>query len=321
MTLDPSLTEFCKENSRMGKNGNPRWKNDCCALWRPGGCISTKHFLPKFYAYLEKIMGTYTDEEGNTRNRFSIKFEKEVTAVDFDKDANITGLAFKDGCSLLAADAQYVFCPGESIGTLRKFGFSEPAFTGFAGPSLVLTIPLTPELASTFSNFSHCMEVHKVGIVLAWQAKCKDNEILIGVAGTKAFYGDKQPFITEEFARNRHLVQLNMINDVLPQMVSLAFGHDTQKMPLSFEDLEALETNGILKRWVGRRAVADDGFPTLGALFHEGEQVPNARCTTHLGSGGVSFGPAAVCMSRRYNLPADEFTKTILQYADSRRQP
>ena len=61
------------------------------------------------------------------------------------------------------------------------------------------------------------MEVHGEGIVLAWQARFKDNHLFIGVAGTKAFYGDKQPNKNEDFATNRNLIQLNMMNQVLPK--------------------------------------------------------------------------------------------------------
>ncbi|MBS0625661.1 MAG: FAD-dependent oxidoreductase [Verrucomicrobia bacterium] len=304
-SIDPSLADFCAEHSEMGQ-----WNSDCSALWRPGGCISTRVFLPKFYDYLKKIMG---------QDSFSIQFNKEVAGVVVDSD-KIAGLTFKDGTVDLA-EADYVFCPGESVGTLKKLGFDEPAYAGFAGPSLTLSIPLTPEQSEKYKTFGHCMEVHKVGIVLAWQARFHEDQIIIGVAGTKAFYGDQQPLIDQNFATNRHLVQLNMVNDVLPEMVSIALGIDTKGLPMTHDHIAFLESQGILNRWVGRRAVAYDGFPTLGALYRQGEKVQNGRCTTHLGSGGVSFAPAAVKMSRSLNQLGDDFTQKILQYADSRRQP
>ncbi len=31
------------------------------------------------------------------------------------------------------------------------------------------------------------MEVHQEGVILAWQARIKNNKVFIGVAGTKAF--------------------------------------------------------------------------------------------------------------------------------------
>lgn len=122
--------------------------------------------------------------------------------------------------------------------------------------------------------------------------------MFISVAGTKAFYGDKKPHVDEEFAKNRTLLQLNMINDVLPDLISLALGRDTRGEILKWADLEVLEKNGIAKRNVGTRAVACDGFPTCGEIFHKNELIENARTTTHLGSGGVSFSPAAVIFSR-----------------------
>ena len=163
------------------------------------------------------------------------------------------------------------------------------------------------------------MEVHKEGIVLAWQARFNDNQLRINVAGTKAFYGDKQPQVQEDFAINRNLVHLNMVNQVLPDMVSLACGYPTNGKTLTQNDLTLLQDKGIARRWVGRRAVAYDGFPTLGALYHNDKKVANARCTTHLGSGGVSFGPAAVQMSRASDSSVDPFAQKILAYADSRR--
>jgi hypothetical protein len=305
VALDPSLKTFCQKHS----HDLSTWKDDCCALWRPGGCISTNIFLPKLYQYLKKVMGL----------NFKYECNKEVVGVELDHNA-IAALHFADGTTI-TQDAQYIFCPGESVGTLQRFGFDEPAFAEFAGPSLVLNIPLSSAEIERFRNFSHYMEVHKVGIILAWQARFKEDRIIIGVAGTKAFYGDQQPTIDDDFAKNRHLVQLNMVNDVLPEIISIACGFDTHGVQLLAKEIAALECKGILRRWVGRRAVAYDGFPTLGPLYHRGSKVKNARCTTHLGSGGVSFGPAAVLMSRNREESSDPFTQTILQYADSRRSP
>ena len=268
-------------------------------------------------------MGTYVDASGTIQDRFLLRFHKEVTALEFSSDAplHVVGLKFSDSTTLRNKHAHYVFCPGEAVGTLHTLGFDEPAYAGFAGPSLSLTIPLSAEQAEKYAHFSHCMEVHKVGIVLAWQAHCKNNRLFIGVGGTKAFYGDQQPTIDQAFAKNRHGVLLNIINDVLPEIVSIACGYNTQNTQLQHDDITQLEQMGILKRWVGRRAVAYDGFPTFGALYCKGLKVHNARCTTHLGSGGVSFAPAAVHMSRTCELIKDPFTKQILQYADSRRRP
>lgn len=321
--IDPSLSSFCMMHSELNDAEERVWKNDAAALWRPGGCISAYDFLPSFYAYLKKIMGKYVDASGQEQDCFRLEFNKEVIGVEFDNDSHIIALKFQDGSldQNDPAECNYVFCPGESVGTLKRFGFDEPAYAGFAGPALMLEIPLSEEQLTLYKNFNHCMEVHKVGIVLAWQSRCKNNQFLIQAGGTKAFYGDKAPQINEDFARNRHLVQLNMMNDVLPEMVSIAFGRDTKECQLTYDDLCELEGKGILRRWVGRRAVAYDGFPTLGALFTDGHKVKNGRCTTHMGSGGVSFAPAAVHISSHFEQAEDPFTMKILKYSDSRRKP
>lgn len=330
VAIDPYLTDFCLEHADLDAGGKRIWKSDCIALWRPGGCLDVGTFLPKFYAYLKKVMGQYRDADNRVHDCFQLQFAKEVSGVEFDsnsQDLRIVGLKFSDGTCQMENNpemaSQYVFCPGESIGTLHHLGFHEPAYTGFAGPSLLMTIPLSSDQVDQldkYQNFSHCMEVHNEGIVLAWQARLKENSIFIGVAGTKAFYGDKPPHKDEDFAKNRNLVQLNMINNVLPEFVSMACGYSTHNKPMSSEELFALERKGTVQRWVGRRAVAYDGFPTLGALYCNHRKVGNARCTTHLGSGGVSFGPGAVFMSRSSEQNTDDaFVQKILTYADSRR--
>lgn len=325
--IDPYLADFCNEHSHVTTNTNRIWKNASVALWRPGGCIDTRVFLPNFYAYLKRVMGRYRSGDNQIQDCFQLQFGKEVTAIEFEPhavDLRMTGLKFSDGtCQSskgLGIDSRYVFCPGESIGTLHHLGFSEPAYAGFAGASLLINIPISQNQIDTYKHFSHYMEVHLKEILLAWQARYKDRSIFIGVAGTKAFYGDKQPNKDEEFAKNRNLLQLNIINHVLPEFISLAFGYRTHGKTISAEELSALEEKGVLQRWVGRRAVAYDGFPTIGPLYYNNRQVSNARCTTHLGSGGVSFGPGAVDVSRSSEQETqDAFIQKILTYADSRR--
>lgn len=339
--MDPALAEFCAANSTQ-LSGARVWKNDATALFRPGGCIDTAVFLPKFYAYLQKVMGTYTNASGVTKNCFRIKFNSEVDGVKYAaaEQPVIDGLHFASGRSKTNKHAyqtsDYVFCPGEAVGTLSELGFVEPAYAGFAGSSLRLRIPVPSKQLVDVSDFNHCMEVHQEGVVLAWQARCIGDQIFIGVAGTKAFYADQTPNIDQDFARNRNLLQLNMINDVLPQFIGMALGRDTRGQKLTEADLNILVDKGIAKRWVGTRAVAYDGFPTLGDLYvlagDESIRVQNARTTTHLGSGGGSFGPAAVVFSRAaadLNKPEsvsaksyhnDPFVSEIAQYSSSERK-
>lgn len=317
ISIDPFLSDYCESHSI-----NNKWNEDSQALWRPGGCIDTRKFLPLFYDYLKKTMGCY-EEDNIQKNCFSLNFGKEVIAVDFDtRDGNfvVMGLTFKDGQKLSDKDSEYVFCPGEAVGTLRKLGFKEPAYAGFAGASLMINIPLNASQKETWKNFSHCMEVHNEGVVLAWQARKIEDSLFIGVAGTKAFYGDRIPNKDEAFARNRNLVQLNMINQVIPEALSLAFGFDTKEMTLKEEHLLSLEEASFARRWTGRRSVAYDGFPTFGFLYAHNKKVNNARCTTHLGSGGVSFAPASVYASRQAKeTQREDLIDKVLHYSDSRR--
>lgn len=103
----------------------------------------------------------------------------------------------------------------------------------------------------------------------------------------------------------------------------MALGKQTKGMKLTQEDLIELKRRGIAERWVGTRAVAYDGFPTVGYVYNDAGQVSNARCTTHLGSGGASFAPAAVRVSRsclfKDQPPQQELTDQVLKYGDSRR--
>ena len=79
-------------------------------------------------------------------------------------DLRIIGLKFSDGTHQIdkqsGTNIQYVFCPGESIGTLHNLGFNEPAYAGFAGASLLLSFPISEDQIERYKNFSHCMEVH-----------------------------------------------------------------------------------------------------------------------------------------------------------------
>jgi hypothetical protein len=319
MQLDPSLKNFCQDHSMINTAGTVIWKNDTTALWRPGGCLDASVFIPKVYEYLQHKMG----------DNFKLHCCHKVIGVEFGrnevKQSVIVGLQIADHKTFYpAADEKvsYLFCPGESVGTLHDLGFVEPAYSGFAGASLQLTIPIAQEREQYVSQFNHCMEVHQEGIVLAWQARIKDHKIFISVAGTKAFYADQLPHKDQAFAVNRNLLQLNMINNVLPEFVSWAFGYDTKGKTLTEQDLHDLELKGIARRWVGLRSVAYDGFPTLGYLYKDGIQVSNARCTTHLGSGGVSFSPAVATMSRAacdITFNQDAFMKRIIQYGDSSR--
>ena len=327
--LDPFLTDFCESHSERSVSGERQWKTDTVALYRPGGCLETEVFLPKFYAYLHRVMGQYVNDAGELKDCFQMQFDRNVKEVIYDVNnrSTINGLRFFNNMvkqnKHAYNDSSYVFCPGESVGTLTHLGFNEPAYAGFAGASLKLNIPLSADALKKYAGFNHCMEVHQEGVVLAWQARAKNDRIFIGVSGTKAFYSDKKPHKDQVFAKNRNLLQLNMINDVLPEFISLALGRNTKGEKLTEVDLGMLEEMKIANRWVGTRAVAFDGFPTLGRLQNSTGKVSNARCTTHLGSAGVSFSPAAVMISRREleeKSQEDTLAQAILTYGSPGRR-
>ena len=328
LALDPFLQDFCQHHAQSA--AMDQWQDDAVALWRPGGCLDTHVFLPKFYTYLRKLMGQYQAADGSLRDCLAIKFGRQVNEVVWQQQENqtrVAGLKFFNNPTITPdqheyRSKQFVFCPGEAVGTLARLGFAEPSYAGFAGAVLTLRIPVPAAFHKAYANFNHCMEVHQEGVVLAWQARFHEGYILIGVGGTKAFYGDQLPHVAQAFARNRNLLQLNIINNVLPEFISLALGRATQGAVLTERDLAAMETQGIATRWVGTRAVSAEGFPTLGRLFHQQRPVVNARTTTHLGSGGVSFAPAAVTVSRAADeekSTPDDFTSSVLSFSDSRR--
>ncbi|MFI4963553.1 MAG: hypothetical protein ACHP6H_06840, partial [Legionellales bacterium] len=159
---------------------------------------------------------------------------------------------------------------------------------------------------------------HQDGLFVSWQARVREGVLFIGIGGSKAFYGDQEPVKNQEFERNRNLVHLNTMNTILPECLSLVLGRDTKNQILSEEDLVYLEAKQIAEAWVGSRAVAFDNFPTFGPVYNASGKVVNARCTTHLGSGGVSFGPALVLASRSLG-ESNELIDPLFYYGRSNR--
>ncbi|MDP3558847.1 MAG: hypothetical protein Q8R79_00670 [Legionellaceae bacterium] len=334
MRLDPFLTDFCIKNSELNEDGTRVWNNDAVAYWRPGGCLDTQVFLPLFHDYLKRVMGQYTNDAGITKDCFQLRFQRQVEQVAYESPTGETptnrlnGLKFFGNPTIkhnkhAYQQSDYVFCPGEAVGTLKKLGFAEPEYARFAGASIMLRINIPAEKLEAYSTFSHHMSVYQDGVSSAWQARCIGNQIFIGLAGTKAFYGDQEPHKDQAFARNRNLVQLNMINDVLPEFISLALGKPTQGIQLTEADMEQLELHHIAERWAGSRAVAYDGFLTVGSVYNHEGRVSNARCTTQLGSGGASLSHAAVLVSRSSMFieqsTSPDLTEKVLTYGDSQR--
>ena len=300
LTKDPSLYNFVIKKSDI--IGDKRfWKDGNLVIWRPGGCINTTLLLPGLKRYLETKLA----------HNFKVLFGKKVTSVGLNSAKDHIShlvLSSQEGHREIFPDnpqevKEYIFAPGEAVGTLRALGFKEPHYAIFAGPTLKLEVPASSRLAAKYANLFHCMEIHQDDVVLAWRAQYLRNKGVVSVAtgGTKAFYGGVTPKKSELFARNRAVLQLNIINSIFPDLVSAVLRRNTTGHRLSVRDLKILVDNNHAVRWVGSRAVAYDGFPTLGPLQNSDspQLIRNGRTTTHLGSGGVSFAPAVVAMSRR----------------------
>ncbi len=216
-----------------------------------------------------------------------------------------------------------MFCPGEAVGTLKSLGFAEPQYARFAGVSLMIRFTLSEDRLEQYSVCNQYIAIHKKGSSSTMQARYIGKQLFIAIAGTKAFYGDQEPHKDQAFAKNSNLWQLNVINDVHPVAISLALPRVTHGMPLNEVDMRILERKHIAERWVGSRAVAYDGFPTLGPVYNHNGQVINARCTTHLGSGGASFSPAAILVSRssmfKEQAISNDLAEKVLAYGNSQR--
>jgi hypothetical protein len=309
--LDPALAQFCVNNAI----DDDHWQTGVQAVYRPGGSIDMNKFLPKLYEHLANNMGVYRNDLGEIKSCFRVKYNREVRGFEYDANNAIKAVKFvladsnteysKPNKHHYENGTEYLLVPGENTGFLRKVGIQEPPHTKFAGASLALKIPVSQEQFYHYRNYKNCMEVHKPGVVLAWQLRTlQENEkyyISIKVGGTKALYGDVTPNVTDDFAKNRHLLQLRIINDVVPDLLSLAFaGVSKSSCELSYDDLQFLVDSKIAKPWVGSRSVAYSDGASLGSVFtsDDGRTIANARIIDKASSGGVSFAPGHALLSR-----------------------
>ena len=329
--IDPQLTGFVEKFS-IERNGERQWKKDAHAIWRPGGCLNAHVFMMGLPNYLEQR----AKKMGNGSS-VRLLLDHDVVGINVTEEhavgsvnVRVNGQSirqFPEGEQASDASLQVVLMPGEAVGTLQQLGFDEPSYAIFAGPSLRLDIPLSDSLKDKYADLDHAMEVHQDGVVLAWQAKNYSGVVTIGIAGTKAFYGDVLPKNSESFAKNRHLLQLNAAYQLYPDLINQALSRKASKGSLKQADLDLLVQKRIARVWVGARAVAYDGFPTLGRLYVESQPIANVRAVTHLGSGGVSFGPAAVLMGQAITEGKDMLLESnqglftsVREFSDSRRE-
>jgi hypothetical protein len=289
LEIDHHLAEFV-----AGKMmDDEHWNDENSAAWVPGGCISTRDFLPQL-----------TDHLKNKLPNFEIKHECRVTEVFFDNENPqlIAGIKYLENNEekILTTDpntTEYVFCPGEEVFGLKKLGFTQPPSAGFAGVALSLEIPLSPEEIHKYSALDQNLDFYENGVGCAWQIRFKDEKVHFSLAGTKGFYGDQKPAIDEPFAQDRLLVLFNMMNHVFPDLIRIALKENAPLDEVTPEQLKKLTENNIANCWVGRRAVAADGFPSWGPLYWGNMEVLNGRCNTGLSSGGVAFAPVAALVS------------------------
>ncbi|MFA6036798.1 MAG: hypothetical protein WC748_01595 [Legionellales bacterium] len=323
--LDPLLSEYCSQNAL---NDN-EWKPGITAVWRPGGCINTRKFIPLFHQYMEKRFGTYSDSKGKSKNRFEVKYNKTVQGIELDnpkKPQAITGLIvngeIKKDKDPDYGRKRYVFCPGEEVGLLSRFGFDEPAYAGFAGAVLIIELPIPDDQMELYKDRRHGMEVHQDGVVLAWQCWYENQNgkpvLMLGMGGTKSFYADAIPNLNDPFFKDRHLLQLNAANNKFPRSISMLLGRDTTGQVLGQKDLDILIEKGFAKPYAGRRANSATGMPCVGPVSYKGMVLNNARVNTYWSSGGVSYAHAAAKMNQN---PDDPKYVDAMKYADPRLKP
>ena len=318
---DPSLKHFCQSQSEQDPaTGELVWKKSASVVLRPGGCINGAIFLPKLHAFLENNMGTYVNEDGKTKNCFQASYNKSVIGLSLRDNADGTAKILealqtnrvlknggrKDNRARYGDHHEVVLCTGKDVSVIPSLGVDFPAFTGFAGPSVLFDLPVTREQLADHPEYltlDNCMEALEEDIVLAWQSKTVKGEddrlrICIGVAGSKALSGVETPTNDQVFARTKQTRLLNMINTIYPKAVSLALERDTAGQELSYDDLLALVSKGIVKRWVGNRAVAVDSMFTIGQASVDGKPVVGVSMNTHGGSGGIAHGVGMVYLRR-----------------------
>ncbi len=309
LDFDPSLQEFC---AKYVDNDQQQWKPGSGAILRPGGCINARKFLPKLLDYLTAHMGRYQSDNEETGLKikpcFKVKYDSTVIGIErmlqSDGKERVTGLGIQ-GVQKIHRNrhpypTHYLFAPGNQVNALQQMGFTTIVNAGFAGVSTTLHVNIPEDLLSKYGTLEQHQEVHQNGIVVSWQARFdkSTNQLIIGVAGMKAYHGDVPPDLWGNFAQNRGLLQLQMIDKFFPELIDIALGREPSKpeirLPLSKENFEHLKDSGALILWVGVRAVAPDNYPSIGPLSVQGRLFANASTVTNAGSGGVAFGLIAV---------------------------
>lgn len=293
LKLDTSFKTYVNSYSTLNENSIRVWNKGAGVILRPGGCVNTPLFLKKFSEYMQKIMGTYLTEKGIEKPRFKVKLG-EVTGLQYAKDKNHV-LAFEVDKQQKTNKHHYIqenfiLCPGEKIGTVRRFGLFEPPHARFVGFSLKLSIPEDLVFKAGFSlDYKSNMAIRTGAVSSSVVQVGKFGEqFSLGIGGLKAFLGLDDPDLNADYAIKASLYQLNMLNKVYAPFISVCLGKNTQGTLLTSDDLNVLIKNKFLTRWTGSRACAFDGAPTVDYGYNGQGQVDNLLIATHLSSGGVT---------------------------------
>ena len=118
------------------------------ALWRPGGCINTRKFIPLFHQYMEKGLAHGLIQKVKPEIVLLSNMANRWMALPLIMQIPTAVLAYKlaqllNKIKILIIKAKAIhFCPGEEVGLLSRFGLDEPAYASFAGAVLFLELPI-----------------------------------------------------------------------------------------------------------------------------------------------------------------------------------
>lgn len=333
----PVFREFVEAHSeKVGK----AWKPGVGAVLRPGGCIGPE-FLENLFVYLQVKMGKYTNEVGQVKDCLRLKPDSRVVTAKYqvidNSNARIQHLVTEhaDGAQRARgnkhrySEQRFIFSPGDGAQkTLASCGLESRPIARFVGAVLRFSVELPAEAGGKQQNSSNWLELHAQNgdVVLAMQLrKTYEGEkccVQLAAGGTKAYAGDGSVGVdnSSEFAKDRHVLQLNQIYRLWPSIIKQGLAKADRKpeagRQLTFEDLIALEEAGVVMRAIGARACTPDGFPLIGQAYakasfvpdsaamdpetaaaagstgNQGLKVVNGEVSTGLGSGGASLAAA-----------------------------
>ncbi|ARB92107.1 FAD-binding oxidoreductase [Legionella longbeachae] len=297
--LDSSFQLFYENYSTTRSDGVRCWNPGAGVILRPGGCINTPVFLSKFVDYLTRVMGTYLTEDGKEKPCFKAKLG-EVVGLGYSVEKNhVSQFHIADKKATIKKrnynSNDFILCPGESVGTLRRFGLFEPPHARFAGFSLKLILPERLVLKAGFKMDYKCNLAIRTGVASSSvvQVGKFGESFTLGIGGMKAFLGLDEPDLNADYAIKASVYQLNVLNQIYAPLISVCLDRDTRCITLGQQELDQLIRDRFLTRWTGARACAYDGVPTICYGQNEYGSIKNLIVATHLSSGGVTNAPGS----------------------------